>query len=167
MKIINLEATPKTRMNMEGAENVQKQVPISAQDGSPVYAFRVFTIDPKGHTPYHTHAFEHLNYIIEGEGAVVMATGEERPVKKGDFVLILPGENALIRLMSQISLLHHLIGAQLGCIPAQHDGPGLHHIAPVSHSQGRAGVLFHQQDGSAAPMHLLDRIEDAVYQDRR
>ena len=92
MKITNLEATPKTMMNMDGAENVQKQIPISAQDGSPAYAFRVFTIDPKGHTPYHTHAFEHLNYIIEGDGAVVMATGEEKPVKKGDFVLILPGE---------------------------------------------------------------------------
>jgi quercetin dioxygenase-like cupin family protein len=92
MKITNLAITPKTRMNMEGAENVHKQIPISGQDGSPAYAFRVFTIEPEGHTPYHTHAFEHLNYIIEGEGAVVMATGEERPVKKGDFVLVLPGE---------------------------------------------------------------------------
>lgn len=92
MKITNLESTPKTVMTMEGASNVQKQIPISAQDGSPSYAFRVFTIAPNGHTPYHTHAFEHLNYIIEGEGAVVMATGEEKPVKKGDFVLVLPGE---------------------------------------------------------------------------
>jgi quercetin dioxygenase-like cupin family protein len=39
-----------------------------------------------------THAFEHLNYIIEGAGVVVMATGEEKPVKQGDFVLVLPGE---------------------------------------------------------------------------
>lgn len=92
MKITNLEATPKTVMTMEGASNVLKQIPISSQDGSPSHAFRVFTIAPNGHTPYHTHAFEHLNYIIEGEGAVVMATGEEKPVKKGDFVLVLPGE---------------------------------------------------------------------------
>jgi quercetin dioxygenase-like cupin family protein len=92
MKITNLDTTPKIRMNMEGAENVQKQIPISGQDGSPSYAFRVFTIEPGGHTPYHTHAFEHLNYIIEGAGVVVMATGEEKPVKQGDFVLVLPGE---------------------------------------------------------------------------
>jgi quercetin dioxygenase-like cupin family protein len=92
MKIANLDTTPKIRMNMEGAENVQKQIPISGQDGSPSYAFRVFTIEPGGHTPYHTHAFEHLNYIIEGAGVVVMSTGEERPVKQGDFVLVLPGE---------------------------------------------------------------------------
>jgi quercetin dioxygenase-like cupin family protein len=92
MKITNLDTTPKIRMNMEGASNVKKQLPISSQDSSPTFSFRVFTIEPGGHTPYHTHAFEHLNYIIEGEGAVVMATGEGRPVKQGDFVLVLPGE---------------------------------------------------------------------------
>jgi quercetin dioxygenase-like cupin family protein len=92
MKITNLGNTVKTEVTMEGANQVKKQLPISSQDGSPIFSFRVFTIEPTGHTPYHTHAFEHLNYIIEGEGAVVMATGEEKPVKKGDFVLILPGE---------------------------------------------------------------------------
>jgi quercetin dioxygenase-like cupin family protein len=29
---------------------------------------------------------------MEGEGTVVMKDGEERPVKKGDFVLVLPDE---------------------------------------------------------------------------
>ncbi len=92
MKITNLENTVKTEVTMEGANKVKKQLPLSSQDGSPTFSFRVFTIEPNGHTPYHTHAFEHLNYIIEGEGAVVMTTGEEMPVKKGDFVLVLPGE---------------------------------------------------------------------------
>jgi quercetin dioxygenase-like cupin family protein len=104
MKITNLNETPKTRMKMDGAKDVHKQIPISAQDGSPAYAFRVFSIEPNGHTPYHTHAFEHLNYIIEGEGAVVMASGEERPVRKGDFVLVLPGEKHQYKNMSTSSL---------------------------------------------------------------
>ena len=108
MKITNLDTTPKIRMNMEGAENVQKQIPISGQDGSPSYAFRVFTTDPGGHTPYHAHAFEHLNYIIEGEGVVVMATGEERPVKKGDFVLVLPGEKHQYKNTSVVPICHDL-----------------------------------------------------------
>jgi len=42
---------------------------------------------------YHFHPFEHLNYIIEGEGAVVTESGDERPVKRGIFVLVLPAEN--------------------------------------------------------------------------
>jgi quercetin dioxygenase-like cupin family protein len=77
---------------MEGACCVSKQVPVSKDDGSPQFAFRVFTIDPGGNTPYHTHPFEHINYIIDGNGVIVTETGEERPVKKGDFALVLPGE---------------------------------------------------------------------------
>lgn len=92
MKITNLEQTLKTMMTMEGAKDVWKQVPLAAADGSPVFSFRVFTIMPEGHTPYHIHPFEHLNYVISGEGVVVMETGAERPVKAGDFVLVLPDE---------------------------------------------------------------------------
>jgi quercetin dioxygenase-like cupin family protein len=92
MKITSLDKVEKTLMTMEGAKNVWKQIPISKSDGTPAFSFRVFTIMPGGHTPYHLHPFEHLNYIIEGEGAVVMENGEERPARKGDFALVLPGE---------------------------------------------------------------------------
>jgi quercetin dioxygenase-like cupin family protein len=92
MKITNLNKTEKIKMTMEGAKDVFKQVPLSKNDGAPNFSFRVFTILPGGHTPYHTHTAEHMNYIIAGEGAIVMESGEERPVKKGDFVLVLPGE---------------------------------------------------------------------------
>jgi quercetin dioxygenase-like cupin family protein len=92
MKISRIEDIEKTRMGMEGAKDVWKQVPISKADGTPNVSIRVFTIMPGGHTPYHIHPFEHLNYIIDGEGAVIAETGEERPIKKGDFVLVLPDE---------------------------------------------------------------------------
>ena len=92
MKIISLDSIEKTGVDMEGAKDVRKQMPLSSRDGSPIYSFRVFTIAPGGHTPYHTHPFEHLNYIIEGEGALVTESGEERAVKKGDFALVLPDE---------------------------------------------------------------------------
>lgn len=92
MHITRLEDIEKTRMAMEGAKDVWKQVPISINDGTPNFSLRVFTIMPGGHTPYHTHPFEHLNYVIDGEGAVVTESGDERPVKKGDFILVLPDE---------------------------------------------------------------------------
>ena len=66
MKITNLENIPKIKVNMEGAKDAYKQVPISKNDGSSLFSFRVFTIEPKGHTPFHDHPFEHLNYIISG-----------------------------------------------------------------------------------------------------
>lgn len=92
MKITNLGKVEKTKMDMEGAEGAHKQVPISKNDGSPTFSFRVFTLEPGGHTPYHRHPNEHMNYIIEGNGVLVTETGEEREVKKGDFALVLPDE---------------------------------------------------------------------------
>jgi quercetin dioxygenase-like cupin family protein len=92
MKISRLDEIEKIKANMEGAKEVYKQVPISKKDDSPHFSFRVFTIEPKGHTPFHKHPFEHLNYIIEGQGCLVDESGKEHEVKKGDFVLVLPDE---------------------------------------------------------------------------
>ncbi len=92
MKIIPIDQVPKSKMTLEGARDVTKQLPISKADGTPSFSFRVFTIAPEGHTPYHSHAFEHLNYIIEGHGVLVNEAGKESPVKQGDFALVLPGE---------------------------------------------------------------------------
>ena len=91
MHITSLSNVPKTKPNMEGALGVTKQIPISKENGTPAFSVRVFTIEPGGHTPFHNHPFEHLNYIIEGHG-VVVGKDHEYEVKKGDFALILPGE---------------------------------------------------------------------------
>ena len=92
MKITRLDDVKREIPKMEGASGIIKQVPVSEQDGSPLFSFRVFTFEPGGHTPFHTHSFEHINYVIEGSGAVVTGSGEEREIKKGDFILILPNE---------------------------------------------------------------------------
>jgi quercetin dioxygenase-like cupin family protein len=92
MKITALDELKKTKVALEGAMEVWKQVPISKDDGSPLFSFRVFTIEPNGHTPYHTHPFEHLNYIIEGRGVMVNEKSEEQKIQAGDFALVLPDE---------------------------------------------------------------------------
>ncbi|MBP1749933.1 MAG: cupin 2 protein [Deltaproteobacteria bacterium] len=92
MKITDLTKVDKVPMTMEGAKGALKQIPLARADGVPHYSLRVFTIEPDGHTPYHSHPFEHMNYIIDGQGALVDADGTERPVKKGDFALVMPGE---------------------------------------------------------------------------
>ena len=92
MKTVSLRDKEKTKVTMEGAKDVWRQLPISKNDGSPLFSFRVFTIEPGGHTPFHTHPFEHLNYIIEGKGSLVAQNGEERTIEKGDFALVLPDE---------------------------------------------------------------------------
>lgn len=91
MHISSLGKAKKTRLDLEGAKGVQKQIPISSADGTPTFSFRVFTIEPGGHTPHHTHPFEHLNYVIEGHGTVLGQDGEHE-INQGDFAMILPGE---------------------------------------------------------------------------
>jgi quercetin dioxygenase-like cupin family protein len=92
VRITNLTELEKTRMTMEGARDTWKQVPVSKADGTPAFSLRVFTIEPGGHTPFHAHNFEHINYVIDGSGALVTGTGEERAINTGDFVLLLPNE---------------------------------------------------------------------------
>lgn len=91
MNITSLKEVKKTKVDMEGAEGAQKQLMISKADGTPNLSFRVFTLEPGGHTPHHTHPFEHLNYIIEGRGTILDKDGEHK-IKEGDFILVLPDE---------------------------------------------------------------------------
>ena len=97
MKTIRLQDVKKERMTMEGAEKVFKQVPISRNDGTLSFCFRVFTIEPGGHTPYHTHDFEHLNYVISGQGLLVDEQGQKHQLRAGEFALILPDEKHQFR----------------------------------------------------------------------
>ena len=92
MEIISLDKVEKKKVNMEGAAGAWKQLPLGSKDGAPLYSLRVFTVEPGGHTPYHSHPYEHMNYIIDGEGALVNEMKEEFPVKTGDFALVDPDE---------------------------------------------------------------------------
>ena len=105
MKIVPLGEVEKIAARMEGASGIAKQVPISRNDGSPSFSFRVFTFEPGGHTPFHAHPNEHINYVIEGEGVVVKENGETCPIKKGDFALILPNEKHQYRNQSRTGRL--------------------------------------------------------------
>ena len=101
MKKISLADVEKRPVTMEGARDAFKQVPISKHDGSPIFSLRVFILEAGGHTPYHEHPFEHLNYIITGEGVIVDEEGNESVVKEGDFVLVLPDEKHQYRNTSK------------------------------------------------------------------
>jgi quercetin dioxygenase-like cupin family protein len=91
MHVIGLDEVEKTTPAMEGAKGIYKQIPLSKKDGAPTFSFRVFTIEPGGHTPFHQHEFEHMNYVISGEGTLA-AEDREHELKQGDFALILAGE---------------------------------------------------------------------------
>ena len=91
MYITRLDKVERFILDMEGTKGVSKQIPLSREDGVPTFSFRVFTIEPGGHTPFHQHEFEHMNYVINGEG-ILVAEDREHELREGDFALILAGE---------------------------------------------------------------------------
>ncbi len=56
-------------------------------DGAPNYALRVIEVQPGGHTPKHTHPYEHENYIVEGQGRVLLGD-EWHDVAEGSVVFV-------------------------------------------------------------------------------
>jgi quercetin dioxygenase-like cupin family protein len=92
MKIVSLDQVEKSKVSMEGALGAWKQLPLGSNENAPLYAFRVFTVEPEGHTPFHRHPYEHMNYVIEGQGILVNEKGEEKLLKAGDFALVDPNE---------------------------------------------------------------------------
>ncbi|MDD4227293.1 MAG: cupin domain-containing protein [Mariniphaga sp.] len=92
MKIVSLDQVEKNVVNMEGATGAWKQIPLGSKDNAPVYAYRVFTVEPGGNTPFHSHPYEHMNYVIDGRGVLVNKNGEETPIQTGDFALVDPNE---------------------------------------------------------------------------
>ncbi|HBA86278.1 MAG TPA: cupin [Verrucomicrobia bacterium] len=92
MKTVRLDQIEKSLVTIDGASKAWRQLALGRADGAPTVSFRVFTLEPGGHTPYHTHAAEHMNYIIEGAGCLVDEKGTEHPVQAGDFAFVAPNE---------------------------------------------------------------------------
>lgn len=75
----------------EAAPGVVIRVVAGPNDGAPTFAMRVFEIQPGSATPTHAHPWEHEVFVITGQG-VVRSADAEKPLGKGDVVLVLPDE---------------------------------------------------------------------------
>ena len=84
-------AVEKQEINMEGVEGTSIQWLIGEQSEAPNFYLRLFEIEPGGHTPYHTHPWEHEVYFLEGEGQLKTKDGPF-PVEKGHFALVMPDD---------------------------------------------------------------------------
>jgi len=88
--IRNIEDADLTPVEMEGVEGARMAVMVGREDGAPTFALRQFAVEPGGHTPRHSHDFEHEVYVVSGSGTVLLE-GVERPIKEGD-VIYVPAE---------------------------------------------------------------------------
>ncbi len=92
MIIKSLASLPGKKLQMPGAKGVSRYVPLGKQEQVPNFSFRVFRLEALGHTPYHSHESEHVNYVISGEGAIIDEQGKPHLLKEGDFCLVYPHE---------------------------------------------------------------------------
>ncbi len=84
----DVPAVPITRPGFSG---FHARYLLTADDGCPRYALRLMEFAPGGCTSFHAHQEEHEMYFLEGEG-VLKTAGEERPVRAGDALLLMPCE---------------------------------------------------------------------------
>ena len=76
----------------EGIKEATKKVLISPKEGWEGHVMRVFKLKSGGHTPRHTHAWPHINYIIKGKGTLHL-DGEDHEVEAGSFAYVPGGKN--------------------------------------------------------------------------
>lgn len=85
--IRNIDQQPDQPVQMEGASGVRMAMMVGRGDGAPHFAMRSFRVEAGGHTPRHSHDYEHEVFIVQGGGEVLLE-GAFRPVRAGDVVYV-------------------------------------------------------------------------------
>ena len=96
MLIRNIDDVERRPVEMDGVEGASMAVMVGREDGAPNFALRQFEVAPGGHTPRHSHDFEHEVYVVGGEGTVLLE-GAERPLRGGDVVYVPANEEHQFR----------------------------------------------------------------------
>ncbi|MEC9372249.1 MAG: cupin domain-containing protein [Planctomycetota bacterium] len=89
MVIRNIDQTEAKPVDMPGADRVSMAMMVGREDGAPNFSLRQFRVEPGGHTPRHSHDYEHEVVILGGRGTVLLY-GEPRPIKPGDVIFVPP-----------------------------------------------------------------------------
>jgi quercetin dioxygenase-like cupin family protein len=90
MKLIHYKKVKAERIDGSEPKDVKIRWAINKADGAKNFALRVFELKPGGHTPYHSHKWEHEVFIKKGKGKLI-CEGKNFPLKEGD-VIFIPGE---------------------------------------------------------------------------
>lgn len=89
MKVTGFNDITLEDVNIEGALNTKIRWLIGQKDGAPNFALRMFEVEAGGHTPLHSHDYEHEVFVLDGEGVFVCAEGE-KPFKAWDVIYVDP-----------------------------------------------------------------------------
>lgn len=96
MLIRNINETPTSPVQMNGVSGAEMAIMVGRADGAPNFAIRQFRVEAGGHTPRHSHDYEHEVFVVAGGGSVLL-DGEFRPVRAGDVVYVPASEEHQFR----------------------------------------------------------------------
>ncbi len=91
MRIARIDEVPVQDVTHEPVKDCKIQWLISPDDGAPTFSMRRFILGPGGHTPHHSHEWEHVVYVLAGRGKV-WVEGNEYDLTAGTALLIAPNE---------------------------------------------------------------------------
>ena len=60
----------KIKLEADTIKNVEKQVLIGGKQGWDSHVMRMFTLGQEGYSPKHSHPWDHMVYIVKGEGVI-------------------------------------------------------------------------------------------------
>jgi quercetin dioxygenase-like cupin family protein len=85
--IRNVNDVEMEETSMEGASGLKMSVMVGQSDGAPNFSMRQIHVDSGGHSPRHSHDYEHEVYVLGGAGSVLLH-GEKRPIRAGDVIYV-------------------------------------------------------------------------------
>jgi quercetin dioxygenase-like cupin family protein len=83
----HLNQTEKKYISNPEANNAFMKVLVSEKEGWEDYVMRVVEVEKEGYTPKHQHPWPHINYVIEGQGEI-MIDGVLNPVEAGSYAFV-------------------------------------------------------------------------------
>jgi len=98
MHVLPYKDLPLKPVEISGAKGATVRIAAGPEHGAPNFIMRVFTIEPGGYSPHHSHPSEHEVFFHAGEGEVEI-DGETRPVRAGHVAYIPP--NALHQIRNK------------------------------------------------------------------
>lgn len=91
MKVSHFEEIEQNPVEMPGSKGCRVRWLVGRPDGAPNFSMRQFEVEVDGHTPRHSHPYEHEIFVLDGQGTVL--EGDElHDISSGDVLYIAPDE---------------------------------------------------------------------------
>ncbi len=90
MIVENASNVPVIKVNSSEAKFTSMKALVSKEEGWEGYVMREVEVLESGYTPKHSHPWQHINYMIEGDGELTI-DGKVKKVTPGSFAYVPSG----------------------------------------------------------------------------